>query len=40
MNIGLKLWEQHQFRLRELNVPVIFADKGLIADEGNTYLYT
>jgi len=26
----LKMWERHQFRLRELNVPVIFTDKGLL----------
>jgi len=29
-NIGWKMWEWHQFRLRELNVPVIFTDKGLL----------
>jgi len=27
VKIGLKRREQHQYRLRELNVPVIFTDK-------------
>jgi len=30
VKVGLKLREQHQFRLRELNVPFIFTDKGLL----------
>jgi len=30
LKIGFELREQHQFRLRQLNVPIIFTDKGLL----------
>jgi len=30
LKIGWKIWERHQFQLKELNVPVIFTDKGLL----------
>jgi len=30
LKFDFKLWEQHQFRLRKLNVPVIFTDSGLL----------
>jgi len=38
VKIGLKLREQHQFRLRELNIPVIFTNKGLLQIRATLFL--